>query len=170
MKATKSANSSASSAFDFTLELSTGKSLDLHSLKGRPLLVVNTATRCGLAPQFEGLEALHQEYGPKGLAVIGVPSNQFLNQEPESDEAMAGVCKLNFGVTFPLTRKAPVNGPETHPLIAFLKKRAPGLLGSRAIRWNFTKFLISPDGSRVKRYAPTTPPDRLRQDIERLLA
>ena len=166
MKATKSADSSP---FDFTLELSTGKSLDLGTLKGRPLLVVNTATRCGLAPQFEGLEALHQEYGPKGLAVIGIPSNQFANQEPESDEAMAGVCKLNFGVTFPLTRKAPVNGPQTHPLIAFLKERAPGLLGSRAIRWNFTKFLVWPDGSRVKRYAPTTPPERLRQDIERLL-
>lgn len=158
-----------SSAFDFSVVLSTGKSMDLQSLKGRPLLVVNTATRCGLAPQFEGLETLHQEYGPRGLSVIGIPSNQFANQEPETDSAMAEVCKLNYGVTFPLARKAPVNGPAAHPLLAFLKERAPGLLGSRAIRWNFTKFLVWPDGSRVKRYAPTVPPERIRTDIERLL-
>lgn len=163
-------NRTNATAFDFTLELSDGRALDLNGFKGRFLLVVNTATRCGLAPQFEGLERLHQDLGTRGLTVIGVPSNQFANQEPETDASMATVCKRNHGVTFPLTRKAPVNGPDTHPLIAFLKRRAPGLLGSRSIRWNFTKFLVWPDGKRVRRYAPTTPPERLRADIARLLA
>jgi glutathione peroxidase len=159
----------AASPFDFTVELASGGSLDLRTLKGRPLLVVNTATRCGLAPQFEGLEVLHKDFGPRGLQVIGMPSNQFANQEPESDANMTEVCRLDHGVTFPLARKCDVNGPATHPLIAFLKDRAPGALGSRDIKWNFTKFLVSPDGGRVKRYSPTTPPERLRRDVEELL-
>lgn len=158
-----------SSPFDFTVDLASGGSLDLRKLQGRPLLVVNTATRCGLAPQFEGLERLHKDYGPRGLQVVGIPSNQFANQEPESDATVTEVCRLDHGVTFPLSKKADVNGPATHPLLAFLKEKAPGAFGSRDIKWNFTKFLVSPDGRTVKRYAPATAPERIRKDIEKLL-
>jgi len=158
------------SPFDFSVELAGGGTVDLRRFRGRPLLVVNTATRCGLAPQFEGLEQLHKEYGPRGLQVIGIPSNQFASQEPESDETMTETCRLDHGVTFPLARKADVNGPSTLPLMAFLKGRARGALGSRRIKWNFTKFLVSPDGARVKRYSPTTPPEKIRRDVERLLS
>jgi glutathione peroxidase len=160
----------ASSPFDLSLELADGGTLDLHRLQGRPLLVVNTATRCGLAPQFESLEKLHTDYGPRGLTVLGVPSNQFANQEPETDEDMTAVCKRDHGVTFTLARKTLVNGPETHPVIALLKRMAPGFLGNQSIKWNFTKFLVWPDGKQVRRYSPTTRPDRIRRDIERLLA
>lgn len=154
---------------DFVLDLATGKSLDLTSLKGKPLLIVNTATKCGLAPQFEGLEEIHQKYGPRGLTVIGFPSNQFANQEPESDASVTEVCRIHHGVTFPLTKKVEVNGTDTHPLFALLKSRAPGFLGIPDVKWNFTKFLISGDGTTVTRYSPTTPPETLHKDIEKQL-
>jgi glutathione peroxidase len=160
----------SASPFDLTVELADGRTLDLHGLKDKPLLVVNTATRCGLAPQFESLERLHRDYGPRGLTVLGVPSNQFANQEPEADQDLTTVCRRDHGVTFALTRKTLVNGPETHPVIALLKNMAPGFLGNGKIKWNFTKFLVWPDGRRVRRYSPTTSPDRIRRDIERLLA
>jgi glutathione peroxidase len=157
------------SPYDVTLEISQGGSLNLNDYKDKVLLIVNTATKCGLAPQFEGLEALHKEFGPKGLQVIGIPSNQFADQEPESDESMTSVCKLNHGVTFPLTKKAMVNGPETHPLIALLKQQAPGFLGAQDIKWNFTKFLIWPRAERIKRFAPTTKPAAMEREIRKAL-
>jgi len=162
-------NSVNKNPFDFTLELTKGKTLDLSAHKGKPMLVVNTATKCGLAPQFESLEDLHEDYGPRGLLVLGMPSNQFANQEPVGDADMVEACKVGYGVTFPLTRKVDVNGPGTHPLMALLKEMAPGMLGKRDLSWNFTKFLVWPDGSKVKRYAPTTLPSSIRKDIEKLL-
>jgi glutathione peroxidase len=157
------------SPFALSVELADGGTLDLQGLAGKPLLVVNTATRCGLAPQFESLEQLHRDYGSRGLTVLGIPSNQFANQEPEADQDMTAACRRDHGVTFTLARKTMVNGPETHPVMARLKSMAPGFLGKEEIRWNFTKFLVWPDGKRVRRYAPTTPPDRIRRDIEGLL-
>jgi glutathione peroxidase len=137
--------------------------------KDRVLLLVNTATKCGLAPQFKELEALHQEYKDRGLVVIGFPCNQFADQEPETNESMAQACELNFGVTFTLSEKIIVNGPDTHPIFAYLKSHSKSLLG-RDIKWNFTKFLVSRDGQTITRYAPTTSPSALRPDIERLLS
>ena len=154
--------------YDFEVSTANGKTLDLKEFKNRPVLVVNTATKCGLAPQFEGLEKLHQQYKDDGLVVLGFPCNQFAGQEPESNDTMAETCKLNHGVTFTLTQKINVNGRETHPLFKYLKQRLPGTLGKR-IKWNFTKFLIGPDGEPYKRYAPTTSPEKIEKDIQQLL-
>ena len=145
-----------------------GKELDFKDLGGKVLLIVNTASKCGFTPQYEGLEALHKKYGNKGLAVIGFPCDQFANQEPGSDSDIASFCKLNYGVSFPLMSKIEVNGEGTHPVFAFLKKQAGGLLGSD-IKWNFTKFLVFKDGKTVKRFAPTTEPVKLEKDIEAAL-
>jgi len=142
-----------------------GKELDFKELEGKVLLIVNTASKCGFTPQYEGLEALHRKYGDKGLAVIGFPCDQFANQEPGSDSDIASFCKLNYGVSFALMSKIEVNGEGTHPVFAFLKKQAGGLLGSD-IKWNFTKFLVEKDGKTVKRFAPTTEPVKLEKDIE----
>ena len=130
--------------------------------------MVNTATKCGLAPQFKELEALHQEYKDQGLVVLGFPSNQFLNQEPESNESMEESCELNFGVTFQLTEKIDVNGKNTHPVFTYLKEELPGKLNKR-IKWNFTKFLITPDGKPKARYSPTTKPTAIEQEIKTVL-
>ena len=138
-------------------------------LEGKVVLVVNTATRCGLTPQLEGLEQLYNKYKDKGLVVLGFPCNQFANQEPESNENMEQVCKLNFGVTFPLMEKIDVNGPRTHPIFRLLKRRLGGLFGSR-IKWNFTKFLIDQTGLPVKRFAPVTKPAAIDPYIQKLLA
>ena len=154
--------------YDFTVEAPGNKKVSLSEYRGKVILIVNTATKCGLAPQFDGLEALHQKYSEQGLVVLGFPCNQFANQEPVSDEEMSSVCKLNFGVTFPLFSKIDVNGPEESPLYTYLKSEKGGLLGS-AIKWNFTKFLIGRDGNVVERYAPTTEPKSLIADIEKLL-
>lgn len=132
------------------------------------MLAVNTATKCGLTPQFEGLEQLHQKYKEQGLAVLGFPCDQFLNQEPETNETIVEVCRINHGVTFQLFEKIDVNGKNTHPVYQFLKSEKGGFLGSK-IKWNFTKFLIDKNGIPVKRYSPTTKPEKIEADILKLL-
>jgi glutathione peroxidase len=154
--------------YDLKARTSNGDELAMSQFKGKAVLIVNTATRCGLAPQFRELEALHQKYGERGLVVIGFPSNQFLNQEPESNETMVQTCEARFGVTFLLTEKIRVNGKETHPVFRFLKEQLPGKNRKR-IKWNFTKFLITPDGKPYKRYNPTTGPASMEEDIFTLL-
>ncbi|MGO2451273.1 glutathione peroxidase [Pseudomonas taetrolens] len=146
-----------------------GEQKTLAEFGGKVLLVVNTASKCGFTPQYAGLEALWQQYKDRGLVVLGFPCNQFGQQEPGDEAAIAGFCEVNFGVSFPLFKKVEVNGSQAHPLFVQLKKRAPGLLGSQRIKWNFTKFLISAQGQRVKRYAPTTKPEALKSDIEAYL-
>lgn len=141
----------------------------MADFQGKVVLVVNTATECGLAPQFEGLEQLYNKYKDKGLVVLGFPCNQFAGQEPESNENMEQACKLNFGVTFPLFEKTEVNGPHTHPVFRLLKRRLGGLFGSR-IKWNFTKFLLDADGRPVRRFAPVTKPAAIEPYIQNLLA
>lgn len=155
--------------YDLLFKDTYGKEASLGEFRGKVLLIVNTATKCGLAPQFEGLEKLHEEYKDKGLVVIGFPCDQFADQEPETNETMAEVCKVNFGVTFQLTQKIDVNGPHTHPVFKYLKSHSKSTLG-KDIKWNFTKFLVSRDGESIKRFAPTTKPESLRGIIEKLLA
>jgi glutathione peroxidase len=145
-----------------------GRPVAMSDFRGKVVLVVNTATKCGLAPQFEDLQRLHEEYKNKGLVILGFPCNQFRSQEPESNATMAETCKVNFGVTFPLLEKIEVNGPHTHPIFKFLKSRLGGLFGSR-IKWNFTKFLIDADGRPVRRYSPVTKPVAIEPYIKRLL-
>lgn len=154
--------------YDLEVKKSSGEKLPMKSLEGKVILVVNTATKCGLAPQFEGLEKLHQKYKDQGLVVLGFPSNQFLNQEPETNETMVESCQLNHGVSFQLTEKIDVNGAKTHPIFAYLKKKKGGFLSSR-IKWNFTKFLIDKKGNVVARYSPTTKPENIDQNIQKLL-
>ncbi|MCL5042486.1 MAG: glutathione peroxidase [Gammaproteobacteria bacterium] len=146
-----------------------GQQSSLAALDGKAYLVVNTASKCGLTPQYKGLEALHQAYAERGLRVAGFPCNQFGSQEPGDEAQISEFCELNYGVSFPLFSKINVNGADAHPLYVALKKAAPGLLGSEAIKWNFTKFLLDGQGNVVKRYAPTMAPDELRKDIEKLL-
>lgn len=146
-----------------------GRSRTLADFDARLWLVVNTASRCGFTPQYEGLEALWQRYRDRGLVVLGFPCDQFGHQEPGSDEEIASFCDLNYQVSFPLFSKVRVNGPDAHPLFVQLKSRAPGLLGSEAIKWNFTKFLVSDRGNRVERFAPSTAPQSLAGRIEGLL-
>lgn len=140
----------------------------MSDYKGKVVLIVNTATKCGLAPQFDGLESLHEKYKDKGLVVLGFPCNQFANQEPETNDTVEESCRINFGVTFQLTEKIDVNGPNTHPIFAYLKNELGGFLGKK-IKWNFTKFIIDKNGKPYKRYSPTTKPDKLEKDIESLL-
>ena len=156
------------SFYDLHARTPQGEELPMSDYRGKTVLVVNTATRCGLAPQFKELEALHQKYRDRGLVVIGFPSNQFQNQEPESNESMEQSCEVNFGVSFQLTEKIMVNGKHTHPVFAYLKDHLPGKLGKR-IKWNFTKFLIDPEGKPIRRYAPTTRPESIEKDILALI-
>ena len=146
-----------------------GDSINMADLKGKPVLIINTATQCGLTPQFEGLEKLHQTYKDQGLVVLGFPCNQFAGQEPETNGTIEEVCKINHGVTFQLTEKVDVNGKHTHEVFEYLKKEKGGFLGSK-IKWNFTKFLVDKNGNVVKRYAPTTTPDKIEKDIRKLLS
>ncbi|MGW8317294.1 MAG: glutathione peroxidase [Bacteroidales bacterium] len=154
--------------YDLAVNKPGGEPIRMSEYRGKPLLIVNTATRCGLAPQFRGLETLHQKYKDQGLVVLGFPSNQF-RQEPEENETVEEVCALNFGVTFQLTGRIRVNGKETHPVFRYLKDELPGKLGKR-ITWNFTKFLITREGKPYKRYTPNTKPAELEEDIRTLLA
>jgi glutathione peroxidase len=154
--------------YDFYARTPREKELPMADLKGKAVLVVNTATKCGLAPQFRELEALHQKFKDQGLVILGFPCNQFQNQEPESNDFMEQRCEEDFGVTFRLTEKILVNGKETHPIFGYLKDQLPGKLGRR-IKWNFTKFLITPDGIPYKRFAPTTKPGSLEEDIISIL-
>lgn len=158
-----------SSLYQISAQRLDGTAQSLADYAGKVLLVVNTASQCGFTPQYEGLEALYQRYGAQGLVVLGFPCNQFGSQEPGSAEEIAGFCQKNYGVSFPMFAKIDVNGDDAHPLYRLLKQAARGLLGSEAIKWNFTKFLIDRQGNVVERYAPTTTPEALTKDIEALL-
>ena len=157
------------SIYDFTVKDIHGKPVKLDRYRDKVMLVVNTASNCGFTPQYKGLEALYEKFHGKGLEVLGFPCNQFGGQEPGSEKEIAQFCELNFGVTFPLFAKIDVNGDSANPLYQYLKKAKPGLLGSEAIKWNFTKFLVDRKGSVVERYAPNAEPESLRGDIEKLL-
>ncbi len=158
----------AASLADLTYTTNTGEEVALAEFVGRPVLIVNTARHCGFAPQFRGLQTLHEEYGPQGLVVLGFPCDQFAHQEPGEDAVIAEECKVNFGVTFPLSTKIDVNGAHTHPVFRFLKRQSSGRFGPR-IKWNFTKFLVEPDGVTVTRFPPHKTPRSLISRIERLL-
>ncbi len=155
--------------YDFEAQSIDGKTVALDQFRGRPLLIVNTASACGFTPQFGGLEQLHKTYGSRGLVVLGFPCNQFGSQDPGSNEEIATFCQRNFGVSFPMMSKIDVNGAEAHPLYQWLSAEAPGLLGSKAIKWNFTKFLVGKDGRVIRRYAPQDAPEKLAKDIEAAL-
>lgn len=157
-------------AFDFTVRRIDGQALPLAGHQGQVLLVVNTASACGFTPQFAGLEELHRRYGPRGLVVIGFPCNQFGRQDPGSNDEIGAFCQKNYGVTFPMMAKVDVNGPAAEPLYRWLTTEAPGLLGTKAIKWNFTKFLIGRDGRVIRRYAPQDTPRRIEADIEAALS
>jgi glutathione peroxidase len=156
--------------FDFSAVSLAGEPVDLKQFQGKVLLIVNTASECGFTPQFRELQQLHQQFHARGLEVLGFPCNQFGAQEPGSAEQIGAFCETNYGVRFPLFAKIDVNGANTHPLFRYLKDAAPGLLGTKAIKWNFTKFLIAKDGSVYRRYGPRTSPQALVDDIEKLLA
>lgn len=156
------------SLYDIPVKKTNGEEISLDQYKWKALLIVNTATKCGLAPQFEELETLWNTYSHDDFMVLGFPCNQFLGQEPETDETVESVCKLNFWVTFPLFAKIEVNGENTHPLYQYLKWEKGGILGDE-IKWNFAKFLIDWEGNVVERYAPTTSPLSIQEDIEKLL-
>ncbi|MBX7481122.1 glutathione peroxidase [Qipengyuania qiaonensis] len=154
---------------DFTVATNKGEQLALRGKLGKVLLVVNTASKCGFTSQYDGLEALFQDYKDKDFEVLAFPCNQFGNQEPGDAGEIAEFCKVNFGLTFPLMAKVDVNGDNASPLFDWMKKEKPGLMGSKAIKWNFTKFLIDREGNVVKRYAPTDAPKTIAKDIEKLL-
>ena len=154
---------------DFTVTTNRGASLDLKDKLGSVLLVVNTASKCGFTPQYDGLEKLYETYKDRGFEVLGFPCNQFGGQEPGNADEIAEFCKVNFGVTFPLMQKVDVNGSAASPLFDWLKAEAPGVLGTKAIKWNFTKFLVDREGNVVKRYGPSEAPESIAGDIEKLL-
>ena len=156
--------------YDFEALGMNGKAVKLSQYKGKALLIVNTASACGFTPQFGGLEELHKKFGKQGLVVLGFPCNQFGAQDAGSNDEIASFCQLNFGVTFPMMAKIDVNGDNATPLYNWLSSEAPGLLGSKAIKWNFTKFLVGKDGQVIKRYAPQDTPESLEKDIKATLA
>ena len=155
--------------YDFEAMQMNGQSLPLDQMRGHVMLIVNTASACGFTPQFGGLEKLHQAYQAQGLRVLGFPCNQFGSQDPGSNKDIASFCQLNYGVTFAMMEKVEVNGASAHPLYQWLCTEAPGLLGSKAIKWNFTKFLVGRDGRVLKRYASMDKPESLKADIEAAL-
>lgn len=154
--------------FDLSAKANDGSELNLSQFKGKVMLVVNTASKCGFTPQYKGLQALYQKYAEKGLVVIGFPCDQFAHQEPGSDGEIAQFCQRNFGVSFPLMAKVEVNGDGADPVFKLLRKKAPGAIGD-SIKWNFTKFLVSKDGDKVLRFAPTVEPEALESDILKAL-
>ena len=176
--------------YDYKAIASNGKEIDFKEFEGKVLLIINTASKCGFTPQFDGLEALNEKYRDRGLVCIGFPCNQFANQDPGSDSEIEGFCRMNYGVTFQIMKKVDVNGKDEHPIFTYLKSVAPaeeykGLKAKASsalfktisksvekdsdIKWNFTKFLISRDGTQVKRYAPTTEPKNIEAAIEAML-
>ena len=155
--------------YDFSATDITGNDVALNDFRDKVLLIVNTASKCGFTPQYKGLEKLHQNLQEKGLVILGFPCNQFGKQEPGDEGEISEFCEINFGVTFPLFSKIDVNGPATHPLYEYLKNEAPGILGSKKIKWNFTKFLVDRNGNVVKRFAPTDKPEDIEKEIEKLL-
>ncbi|HKK82007.1 MAG TPA: glutathione peroxidase [Prolixibacteraceae bacterium] len=146
--------------YEFKAKSLQGEEVEMNQFEGKMVLVVNTASKCGLTPQYEGLEALYQKYKDKGLVILGFPCNQFANQEPGDEKSISENCLINYGVTFPMFAKVDVNGDTAHPLFKYLKKELGGLLGSK-IKWNFTKFLIDGEGNPVKRFSPTTKPEKI---------
>ena len=158
-----------SSIYDFTVRDIQGNEQSMEAYRDKVLLIVNTASKCGFTPQFEGLQALYKDLNEQGLEVLGFPCNQFMNQDPGTDESISQFCSLNYGVDFPMFAKIEVNGDGTHPLYRFLKQEARGLMGSEKVKWNFTKFLVDRNGRVVRRYPPTTKPEAIRKDIEGLL-
>lgn len=146
-----------------------GKEVSMKDFEGKTVLVVNTASKCGLTPQYEGLEELYKKYKDDGLVILGFPCNQFGKQEPGDEKSISEGCLLNYGVSFPMFSKVEVNGTGAHPMYKFLKKRLPGIFGTQSVKWNFTKFLIDKNGEPLKRFAPTTNPKDLEKDIEKLL-
>lgn len=156
----------AKSFYDLQAKTPSGHKIDFKAFEGKPVLIVNTATQCGLTPQFVGLEELHQKYKDEGLVVLGFPCNQFAGQEPLNNEEMEESCEVNHGVTFPLTEKVDVNGVNTHPVFKYLKKEKGGFLSSK-IKWNFSKFLISKEGKVVERFAPITKPENIEAYIRK---
>ena len=159
-----------SSVYDFTARQINGQDIALNQFRGQVMLIVNTASACGFTPQFGGLEALHKSYAGQGLAVLGFPCNQFGAQDPGTDSEIAGFCQVNYGVSFTMMHKINVNGDQADPLFKWLCAEAPGLLGTKAIKWNFTKFLVGRRGQVLKRYAPTDKPQSMAKDIETALA
>ena len=157
------------SLYDIPVTTIDGTEQTLAPYQGKVLVIVNTASQCGFTPQYKGLEALHRELGPKGVEVLGFPCNQFGEQEPGDEEEIKSFCSLTYDVSFPMFAKIDVNGERTHPLYKHLKSEKPGLLGTEAIKWNFTKFLVGRDGTVLKRYAPTDTPESMRADIEQAL-
>lgn len=157
------------SLHDFTVKDASGKDFPLSQFKGKAVVVVNVASKCGFTPQYKGLEELYQKYKDKGLMVIGFPCNQFGAQEPGTNEEIQEFCSLNYGVSFPVLGKVDVNGDATAPVFKFLKSEQPGILGLEAVKWNFTKFLINQNGQVVDRFAPQTTPEALATPVERLL-
>ena len=155
--------------YEYEMPLNNGKNLPFSEFDNQVLLIVNTASKCGFTPQYDGLQALHDKYKDQGFQVLGFPCDQFGHQEPGSDADIEQFCTLTFNVNFPLFKKTEVNGDNTSALYTFLKNQAPGLLGSKSIKWNFTKFLINRKGEVIKRYAPNTKPKEIEQDIEALL-
>jgi glutathione peroxidase len=159
-----------SSVYDFSARTIQGQPVELSQFKGQVLLIVNTASECGFTPQFKGLQALFDRYAERGFAVVGFPSNEFGGQDPGSNDEIASFCEMNYGVSFPMMAKVEVNGGNAHPLWKWLKGEKPGFLGTEAIKWNFTKFLVGKDGQVIKRYAPQDEPEKLAKDIEAALA
>lgn len=160
----------ATSIYDISVKTIEGKTITLSEYKGKVMLIVNTASKCGFTPQYEGLQKLHESFGNKGLAVLGFPCNQFASQEPGTSEEIVKFCSTNYGVTFQMFDKIDVNGDNAHPLYVYLKKEAPGVLGTEGIKWNFTKFLVTKDGKIYNRYSSNTAPADIQKDIEELLA
>lgn len=157
------------SIYQFEAVTPSGEKVEFEGFKDKVLLIVNTASKCGFTPQFEGLEKLHQELKDQGLVVMGFPCNQFANQDPASDGEIQEFCQLNYGVSFTMFSKIEVNGDQAHPLFSYLKKEAKGLMGTSSIKWNFTKFLVDAEGNVVKRYAPKDKPSTIKKDILKLL-
>lgn len=155
--------------YDYHANTIGGKEVPLEQYKGKTLLIVNTASKCGLTPQFAGLQELYDKFKDENFEILGFPSNQFAGQDPGSNEEISEFCQLNYGVSFPMFEKINVNGSDAHPLFKYLSEQAPGILGSKAIKWNFTKFLIDADGNPIKRYSPQTTPDKIEEDIRKQL-
>lgn len=158
-----------STIYQFKARALDGKEIEFRDYKGHVLLIVNTASECGFTPQYNGLEALHNKFYERGLMVLGFPCNQFGNQEPKDSKSIAQFCQKNYGVTFQMFEKIDVNGKDAHPLYKYLTSTAPGILGSTAIKWNFTKFLVDSKGTVVQRLAPNVEPQSISGDIEKLL-
>lgn len=155
--------------YQHTVASNTGDAISLEHYEGKTLLIVNTASKCGFTPQYKGLESLYKKYKDRGFEVLGFPCDQFGHQEPGNDDEIAQFCEMNFGVSFPLFKKIEVNGDNESPLFTELKNKAPGLLGTKRIKWNFTKFLVSDKGDVIKRYAPTMKPEDIEKDIVKSL-